>query len=381
MASSQKRPIETSIHAPGTMRIFVTLWEVTIIAGYKIIQYRYWPIVFLLTSLPTHAFAESEENPPLRLQTFGVMYVGSELVQRENYCDPSPLPCSDKGTQVVNQARVEYFIPEELTTSYPLVLMHGLGLTADMYLSLPGGGEGWAQFFARRGHPVYTITLPSVIASGLDVESYNATAKGKAEPNRQSTLYSWAPEVFWRSFGYGDNYPALYEGVQFQIENLADLLAGSSPYIFANLAESQQTDLAALLSLLRQIGPAVLVTHSLSGGVGFDALQSAPDRIAGIIALEPADGCPVEFGQNYGQRYDGKFLLSVWGDHSPGRRNAEQRIGSCAAVVSKIREASGKADQMLLPELGIHGNTHMIPVDANSEEVAMLIYRWLNKSD
>lgn len=42
-------------------------------------------------------------------------------------------------------------------------------------------------------------------------------------------------------------------------------------------------------------------------------------------------------------------------------------------------KAGGTGDRILLPELGIHGNSHMLMMDRNSDQVADLIDRWLAK--
>jgi len=36
----------------------------------------------------------------------------------------------------------------------------GAGLSSSIYLGTPDGREGWAQYFARHGHPVYAVDLP-----------------------------------------------------------------------------------------------------------------------------------------------------------------------------------------------------------------------------
>jgi hypothetical protein len=41
--------------------------------------------------------------------------------------------------------------------------------------------------------------------------------------------------------------------------------------------------------------------------------------------------------------------------------------------------AGGKADVLDLPAMGIKGNTHMLMMDRNSDEVAKLVHDWIVK--
>ena len=54
-------------------------------------------------------------------------------------------------------------------------------------------------------------------------------------------------------------------------------------------------------------------------------------------------------------------------DHPPAR----------ADFAKLIRDAGGSVDFVNLPEQGIKGNSHMIMMDRNSDEVAGLIQNWL----
>jgi len=42
-----------------------------------------------------------------------------------------------------------------------------------------------------------------------------------------------------------------------------------------------------------------------------------------------------------------------------------------------VRAAGGSVDVVDLPERGIRGNSHMIMMDRNSDEVAKLVQDWL----
>ena len=104
----------------------------------------------------------------------------------------------------------------------PLVLVHGAGHAGSCYLQTPDGRDGWAQYFARRGYDVYVIDWPGTGRSGrMD--------------------------------------PAALTG-----DVVADGIGGFL----------QSLD-----------GPAVLLTHSMSGAYGWKTLEQYPDRVSAVIGV------------------------------------------------------------------------------------------------
>jgi hypothetical protein len=54
-------------------------------------------------------------------------------------------------------------------------------------------------------------------------------------------------------------------------------------------------------------------------------------------------------------------------------------MAECVATVNKIKAAKGRADNIHLPSLGIAGNSHMLMMDTNNQQVADLILAWLDR--
>jgi hypothetical protein len=52
---------------------------------------------------------------------------------------------------------------------------------------------------------------------------------------------------------------------------------------------------------------------------------------------------------------------------------------SCKAFVADVKKSGGDAEMMHLPALGIHGNSHMLMQDRNSDQLADLVIAWLDK--
>ena len=72
-------------------------------------------------------------------------------------------------------------------------------------------------------------------------------------------------------------------------------------------------------------------------------------------------------------------MLSLWGDNTVGATgpNSDTRRNGCVATIDAIRAADGSANFLLLPDAGLHGNTHMMMMDKNNLQIADLIISWL----
>jgi hypothetical protein len=59
--------------------------------------------------------------------------------------------------------------------------------------------------------------------------------------------------------------------------------------------------------------------------------------------------------------------------------NGDERRNSCTATTDAIRAAGGAGKFLLLPDLGIKGNTHMMMMDKNNLQIADLIIAWIGE--
>jgi pimeloyl-ACP methyl ester carboxylesterase len=108
---------------------------------------------------------------------------------------------------------------------YPLVLVHGAGQTGASWLVTPDGREGWAPYFARRGFVTYVVDLP-----------------GHGRAGQPPDFAAWS-------------------GLRY---------------------------VEALEALLERTGPALVLTHSMGGRVGWKLAERAAGRLAGLFAVTPA---------------------------------------------------------------------------------------------
>ena len=72
-------------------------------------------------------------------------------------------------------------------------------------------------------------------------------------------------------------------------------------------------------------------------------------------------------------------MLVLFGDYVDQSPRWAPRLAACRAFVAAADAAGGKAELIVLPEIGIHGNTHMMMQDRNNLEIAALVDRWIER--
>jgi hypothetical protein len=71
-------------------------------------------------------------------------------------------------------------------------------------------------------------------------------------------------------------------------------------------------------------------------------------------------------------------LLAVFGDYTPGDALWAPAVASCRGTADRIRAAGGTARNLVLPDFGIFGNSHMMMLDKNNDQIAGVIVDWLS---
>ena len=69
--------------------------------------------------------------------------------------------------------------------------------------------------------------------------------------------------------------------------------------------------------------------------------------------------------------------LIVWGDYVPQSELWTKLIQASTNYHKALAAMGGKIDWVSLPEQGIKGNGHMLMMDANSDQVAELMQKWM----
>jgi len=117
---------------------------------------------------------------------------GSFFVNEQNIATAFP---DGDGTRApghisVKGMYVQYQIPNAGTPGvYPVIMVHGAGHTGKTYEETPDGRMGWAEYFVRRGVPVYVVDHSGRARSGFD-----PTPTNQAMRERNPALIPSFPE-------------------------------------------------------------------------------------------------------------------------------------------------------------------------------------------
>src|SRR5436305_8211454 len=237
----------------------------------------------LLASSPAIASSVSAaDEPPRVLSKTGYLCVGGKI--------DAAVP----GSPMTGQMYVEYFIPKTLTHPYPIVMIHGGSQTGTNFTGTPDGREGWAQYFVRRGYAVYVVDQ---VARGRSAHwsqiygpvlgpRYNFTEQRFVAPERFNQWPQAQLHTQWPGSGRAGD-PAFDQFYASQFPSLA------------SFPKQQELNRDALVALLDNVGPAILLTHSQSGAFGWAVADARPHLVKAIVAVEPS-GPPVHDVENTG---------------------------------------------------------------------------------
>ena len=70
-------------------------------------------------------------------------------------------------------------------------------------------------------------------------------------------------------------------------------------------------------------------------------------------------------------------ILIVWGDNWEKHDRWSIFAANVKAFADDLRAKGGKVEWIELPKLGISGNTHMLMMDTNSDQIAQLVQNWM----
>lgn len=342
------------------------------------------------------AFAHGNNNnkrEPIVLEDQGSFAVGGAVVTNPGTFDPVAL-LPDGQTIHGDHAYVQYQIPKS-AKKYPLVLWHGGGQFSKTWESTPDGRDGYQNIFLRRSFSTYIIDQPHRGRAGRSTTSGTINAVPGPGPTGEQGIFIRFRIGLW---------PNYFPGVQFSRnpEALNQWWRQQTPDT-APANNDVVTDPAA--ALFNKIGPAVLVTHSASGILGW-ITGTKTNNVRGIASYEPVgwvfpEGAVPAPIPTLGGNISGnaipvadfkkltKFPIQViWGDFipaidqpnpTPGIDIWRGRLEMSRKFVQAINDAGGNAELLHLPDVGVRGNTHFPMSDLNNVKIADLLSSWLRK--
>lgn len=117
------------------------------------------------------------------------------------------------------------------------------------------------------------------------------------------------------------------------------------------------------------------MVHSQGGDFGFNAALNAPDKVKVVVAIEPS-GAPDPSKAPIAKLTDVPHLF-VWGDYMNRQELWVRLLPNLTRYRDGLQAAGVPVEWLDLPKRGIAGNTHMLMMDTNSDQVAGLIQEWL----
>jgi hypothetical protein len=311
---------------------------------------------------------------PLIIEKQGSFFVGG---REETSTTLGPAKFAPKpGSITVDQVYVRFQTPPGAQPRPNIVLIHGCCLTGMTWETTPDGRMGWDEYFVRRGFSTYVIDQAWRGRSASDPSAINAVADARQPVSTLPLVSSASHEASWVLFRFGPKYGEAFPALKFPVRAATELWKQMVPDYAYGLPKPNPT-VPGLLDLVKRTGPSVLVSHSQSGIYPFQAVAQDRRNIAAIIAIEPA-ACPSATGDM--TPYKGVPILVLFGDYTAGSPVWGPIVKSCRDYVAALRTAGGRADLVVLPEIGVTGNSHMLMQDMNNLEVAELLLSWIGKT-
>ncbi|MBG8555081.1 alpha/beta hydrolase [Hymenobacter guriensis] len=319
-----------------------------------------------------------ESGGPMVIQQQGSFAVGGTVVTNPGTFDPyKPTPAGQ--TLRGDHAYVFYQVPAK-ARQFPLVMWHGIGQFSKTWETTPDGREGFQNIFLRRRFGVYLLDQPR---------------RGNASRSTVAATITPTPdEQQWYDVFRVGVWPTYFEGVQFARDS-----ATLNQYFRSMVPSIGPIDIpvmtAAASALFTKIGPAILVTHSHSGGMGWLTAVNSPN-VKAIASYEPGSGflfpegeVPAPMPSSGGtleavgvpmaefMKLTKIPIIIYYGDNipekpspNPGADGWRFRLAMARQWRDAVNRHGGDVTVVHFPEIGIKGNTHFPMSDLNNLQIA-----------
>jgi hypothetical protein len=346
-----------------------------------------WLVAAILFTSVSAQETKKSNSAPLMIQEQGSFAVGGTVITNPGKFDHLR-PTPDGQTFHGDHAYVFYQIPAK-ARQLPLVMWHGIGQFSKTWETTPDGREGYQNIFLRRNFGVYLIDQPRRGNAGRSTQPISLTPT----PDEQG---------WFDTFRLGI-WPDYFPGVQFSRdpETLNQYFRQMTPTTGPLDGEVM---IRAVVALFDKVGPAILVTHSHSGGFGWrTAIKN--QNVRAIVSYEPGSGfvfpegeVPAAIASSGGPLAAvgiplPEFMLLTkipiviyYGDFipkepiaNPGQDGWRARLEMARKWCDAVNKHGGDVTVVHLPEAGIKGNTHFPFSDLNNLQIADLMSAWLSK--
>ena len=375
------------------------------------------------TVRPAAGTALSKAMPPKSIPTFS-----TEHIARKGFVFAGGQYWGERGKEIMRGAMyADVWVPNEIRQPNPIVFFHGNGQTGVDWQQTPDGRQGWAYRLMEQGYVLYMVDYP---ARGRSAYVPVPGPDGKPVDGAIGIRTALELERIWTNARERGDFPLKMNHTQWPgAGKIGDPIFDSFIKTQVQFAAAS-TDLArdAAVALLEMIGtPAILLTHSQGGGIGFDVTEARPQLVKAIVTVEPggpqignADTAKVQAGprnpRSWGlttnrfefdppanQPSDLNVYLEdkserpdeirCWLQVEPARKLARWKnipvlsISGDATyhrvydpcIPKWLNQAGVKADFVRLENVGITGNSHMMMLEKNSDDVIKFIVSWIQK--
>jgi hypothetical protein len=332
---------------------------------------------------------DATTSDAILIEEQGSFLVGGTVIANPGTFDPyNPTPAGQ--TFRGDHAYVFYQVPAD-ARALPLVMWHGFGQFSKTWETTPDGREGFQNIFLRRRFPMYVIDQPRRGDAGRSTVAATLTPT----PDEQQ---------WFGTFRIGI-WPDYFEGVQFARDS-----ATLNQYFRSMTPSTGPIDIQvmadAVAALFDKIGPAILVTHSHSGGMGWRTALGTRN-VRAIVSYEPGSGflfpdgeVPPPMPSSGGtleaiavpmsdfMRLTEVPIAIYYGDNipeeataNPGQDGWRVRLAMARLWRDAVNRHGGDVTVVHLPEVGIEGNTHFPFSDLNNLEIANLLSAFLAEKE
>ena len=271
------------------------------------------------------------------------------------------------GTYQVEQMYAQYFLPQNRKGKLPLLLWHGGGLTGVTYETKPDGQRGLAQLFPA--HRAGTPTSPTRWSAAAPA----GPTRFKGDPVFLPLGDPWERFRIGPPGSWNDDKAkrATYPGVQFPIDAYEQFMKQGVPrWITTDDADRRRLSRAGRQGLpLRRAGAQPGRRVRLQGRARRGPTRSR--RWSRSSRRCPATKDKIAALKNMP-------IVVIYGDNAkdhPRWGKIRQNVVDYAR--GDPRRPAATSMSIDLPDIGIKGNTHMVMMDKNSDQVADVIQKWL----
>ncbi len=369
----------------------------------------------------------SSARVPSSVANFGYFFVGgSEIENTREQRDGRFSAAAAQGHIFSGQMYVEFWIPQNRTHAYPVVMISGRAQTGTNFTGTPDGRPGWLHYFLARGYAVYVVDKPGHGRSTPRDDVYGAYSRFTDELIESRFT---APEIaqLWPQAHLHTQWP----GSGRRGDPIFEQFVASQGDALASDAVMENLMRAAGSALLDKIGPAILLTHSQGGEFGWVIADARPTLVKAILAVEPNGppfhevsfvGAPSFFkagalSKAWGATYtkvgfeppvdepgdikieqqanvDSQDIVRCWLQSDPVHRminlvdvpvavvtsEASFRATVDHCTVAFLKQAGVHVEHIELAKVQITGNGHMMMLEKNNGSIANLMIDWLDKA-